>query len=65
MKRLIVAGAVALMCAGGAAGAQEDVMSPAEIVAARQAALMMSGVQLKAWAVRVCEGIVPLPDCQR
>jgi cytochrome c556 len=46
MKRLIVAGAVALMCAGGAAGAQEDAMSPAEIVAARQAALMMSGVTM-------------------
>ncbi|WP_426051046.1 cytochrome c [Brevundimonas sp. SL161] len=46
MKRLIVAGAVALMCAGGAAGAQEDAMSPAEIVAARQASLMMSGVTM-------------------
>ncbi|WP_426041418.1 c-type cytochrome [Brevundimonas sp. TWP2-3-4b1] len=46
MKRLIVAGAVALMCAGGAAGAQEDAMSPAQIVAARQASLMMSGVTM-------------------
>ncbi|WGM32419.1 cytochrome c [Brevundimonas sp. NIBR11] len=46
MKRFIVVGAVALMCAGGAAGAQDPV-SPevgAEIVAARQAAFMMSGV---------------------
>ena len=48
MKRLIVAGAVSLMCAGGAAGAQEDAMSPAEIVAARQASLMMSGVTMGA-----------------
>jgi cytochrome c556 len=49
MKRLIVAGAVALMCAGGAAGAQEDTdVSPAGIVAARQAAFMMSGVTLGA-----------------
>lgn len=49
MKRLIVAGAVALMCAGGAAGAQEDAtLSPAEVVAARQAALMMSGVTMGA-----------------
>ncbi|OYX55318.1 MAG: hypothetical protein B7Y86_13385 [Brevundimonas subvibrioides] len=48
MKRLIVAGAVALMCAGGAAGAHEDAMSPAEIVAARQASLMMSGVTMGA-----------------
>ena len=47
MKRLIVAGAVALMCMGGAAGAREDSdLSPAEIVAARQAALMMSGVAM-------------------
>ena len=47
MKRLIVAGAVALICAGGAAGAQEDAtLSPTEIVAARQAALMMSGVTM-------------------
>lgn len=46
MRRWIVAGAVALMCAGGAAGAQ-DAVSPhvaAEIVASRQAAFMMSGV---------------------
>jgi len=47
MKRWIVAGAVALMCAGGAAGAQEDdSLSPAEIVAARQAALGLSGVAM-------------------
>lgn len=48
MRRLIVAGAVALMCAGGAAGAQDEI-SPsvaAEIVAARQAALAMSGVTM-------------------
>lgn len=48
MKRGIVAGAVALMCAGGVAGAQEQV-SPqvaAEIVASRQAAFMMSGVTM-------------------
>ncbi|MGV3578607.1 c-type cytochrome [Brevundimonas sp.] len=48
MKRWIVAGAVALMCAGGAAGAQDPV-SPevaAEVVAARQAAFMMSGVTM-------------------
>ena len=47
MKRLIVAGVVALMCAGGAAGAREDVdLSPAEIVAARQASLGLSGVAM-------------------
>lgn len=47
MKRLIVAGAVALMCAGGAAGAADDAgMSAAEIVATRQAAFMMSGVAM-------------------
>ena len=48
MKRMIVAGAVALMCAGGVAGAQEQI-SPevaAEIVASRQAAFMMSGVTM-------------------
>ncbi len=48
MKRWIVAGAVALMCAGGVAGAQEQI-SPevaAEIVASRQAAFMMSGVTM-------------------
>lgn len=48
MKRMIVAGAVALMCAGGAAGAQDEI-SPsvaAEVVAARQAALAMSGVTM-------------------
>ncbi|MES2860265.1 MAG: cytochrome c [Pseudomonadota bacterium] len=48
MKRMIVAGVVALMCAGGAAGAQDEI-SPSvasEIVAARQAALAMSGVTM-------------------
>lgn len=49
MKRLIVAGAVALMCAGGAAGAQDDTdLSPAQIVAARKAAFEMSGVTMGA-----------------
>lgn len=49
MKRLIVAGAVALMCVGGAAGAREDDdLSPAEIVAARQAALALSGATMGA-----------------
>ena len=49
MKRLIVAGAVALMCAGGAAGAHEDAsMSPAQVVAARQAAFMLSGATMGA-----------------
>ena len=48
MKRLIVAGAVALACAGGAAGAQDTAMSPAEIAAGRQASLMMSGVTMGA-----------------
>ena len=49
MKRFIVAGAVALMCAGGAAGAKEDAsLSPAEIIAARKAAFEMSGVTMGA-----------------
>lgn len=47
MKRLIVAGAVALMCIGSAAGAREDAtLSPAGIVAARKAAFEMSGVTM-------------------
>ena len=49
MRRLIVAGAVALMCAGGAAGAQEGVSPSAmQIVAARHAAFEMSGVTMGA-----------------
>jgi cytochrome c556 len=46
MKRMIVAGAVALMCAGGAAGAQEEITpeDAAEIVAVRQASFAMSAV---------------------
>ena len=45
MKRWIVAGVVALMCAGGVAGAEEGVSpSAAEIIAARKAAFEMSGV---------------------
>ena len=49
MKPWIVSGAVALMCVGGAAGAQEDAtLSPTEIVAARKAAFEMSGVTMGA-----------------
>lgn len=61
MKRWIVAGAVALMCAGGAAGAQ-DPISPevaAEIVASRQAAFMMSGVTMGSIKASLDAGAAP------
>jgi cytochrome c556 len=45
MKRILIAGALSLMCVAGAAGAQQEASpSAAEIVAARQASFALSAV---------------------
>ncbi len=47
MKRVVIAGALALMCVSGAAGAQQEPSpSAAEIVAARQASFALSSAAL-------------------
>lgn len=46
MKRILTATVVGLMCLGGAAGAQDARTPSADIVEARQAAMMLSGVAM-------------------
>ncbi len=47
MKRILIAGALSLMCVAGAAGAQQETSpSAAEIVAARQASFALSTAAL-------------------
>jgi cytochrome c556 len=46
MKRILTGAAVGLLCLGGAAGAQEARTPAADIVEARQAAMMLSGVAM-------------------
>lgn len=61
MRKTILAGVIALACVAGAAGAQEEV-SPqvaAEIVASRQAALMMSGVTMGTIKASLDAGAAP------
>jgi len=61
MKRMIVAGAIALMCVAGGAGAQEEVTPEVagEIVAARQAAFAMSAVTLGSIKAAMDAGAAP------
>ena len=46
MKRILTAAVVGLMCLGGTAGAQDARTPSADIVEARQAAMMLSGVAM-------------------
>jgi cytochrome c556 len=46
MKRILTATVVGLMCLGGTAGAQDARTPSADIVEARQAAMMLSGVTM-------------------
>jgi cytochrome c556 len=46
MKRILTAAVVGLLCLGGAAGAQDARTPMADLVEARQAAMMLSGVAM-------------------